>query len=72
MTYVIIILIAIVIISLFRAYNRQNGYFEVLDQHNQTKSFGSYSQCQQWIQAQKGMEQLGGVRNTYRIRKKKF
>ncbi len=70
MLYVIGIIFIIWIIV--RLYNKSTSFYEVIDQYGNTKTLGKYNQCTEWIQAQKGMENLAGIRNTYKIKKKKF
>ena len=72
MGYIITIIVAIVLFSLIRAMSRSQGWYEVIDQNNQSKTFGKYDDCKRWIDAQKGMDSLIGQRNIYKIKKKKF
>lgn len=72
MGYIVAIIVIIVLFSLIRAMNRNQGWYEVVDQNNQSKTFGGYSDCKNWIEAQKGMDSLIGQRNSYKIKKKKF
>ncbi|CAA0172953.1 hypothetical protein R5N98_06825 [Tenacibaculum maritimum] len=70
MLYIIGIILIIWIVV--RLYNRSTSFYEVIDQYGNTKTFGKYNQCTEWVKAQKGMENLSGINNTYRIRKKKL
>ena len=72
MGYIITLVIIITLFSLIRAMNRTSGWYEVIDQNNQSKTFGKFKDCKNWIQAQKGMDSLIGVRNNYKIKRKKF
>ncbi|MFL0070072.1 hypothetical protein [Tenacibaculum maritimum] len=70
MLYIIGIILTIWIIVIL--YNRSTSFYEVIDQYGNTKTFGKYNQCREWIKAQKSMENLAGTNNIYRIRKKKL
>ncbi len=70
MLYIIGIIIIVWVIA--RLYNKSTAFYEVIDQNKNSKTIGNYNQCAEWIQAQKSMENLAGIRNTYKIRKKKF
>ena len=75
MGYIITIIVVIVLFNTITEMIRTQGWYEVIDQNNQSRTIGKYDECRSWIKAQKGMDSLTrhltGQKNRYKIRKYK-